>query len=181
MFRQISRCYGIPEDTVSDRGVQLTSHILRTFSQQLTINVSCSSSYYPQTNGQKNFECMNQESGRSLFSSNQHHCRNASSTSPLTSHTSSRIPTCNSSMVWWTKPKFCQTSWWIDEKAWTDLGSSICSSTLGNPKTVSSWKEAKAASTTMPGANGLVVHQQSLPEISLLEVPDSLVLSRFKI
>lgn len=119
----------------------------------------------------KNVECMNQESGRSCFSSNQHRCRNASSTSSLTSHTSNRIPTCNTSMVWWTKPKSCQKSWWI-EKEWTDLGSSICSSTLGNPKTVSSWKETQAASTTMSGANGLVVHQWCLPENSLLEVRD---------
>lgn len=53
--------------------------------------------------------------------------RNAYSTSPLASHTSSRIPTCLSSMVWWTKSESCQKTRWIDEKEWTDLGSSMCS------------------------------------------------------
>ncbi|XP_036839794.1 sodium- and chloride-dependent GABA transporter 2 isoform X2 [Oncorhynchus mykiss] len=51
--------HGIPTDIVSDRGPQFTSQVCRFFCSALGINVSLSSGYHPQTNGQT--ERANQE------------------------------------------------------------------------------------------------------------------------
>ncbi|KAL0163510.1 hypothetical protein M9458_039263 [Cirrhinus mrigala] len=59
LFNHVFRVYGLPEDIVSDRGTQFTS-------QQLDINVSLTSGYHPQSNGQ--VERLNQEIGRYLRS-----------------------------------------------------------------------------------------------------------------
>ncbi len=56
--------YGLPEDIVSDRGTQFTSQVWRAFCKHLDINVSLTSGYHPQSNGQ--VECLNQEIGRYL-------------------------------------------------------------------------------------------------------------------
>lgn len=46
------RLHGIPTDIVSDRGPQFTSQVWKSFCKALGINVSLSSGYHPQTNGQ---------------------------------------------------------------------------------------------------------------------------------
>lgn len=51
--------HGLPTDIVSDRGPQITSRVWRSFCSALGINVSLSSGYHPQTNGQT--ELANQE------------------------------------------------------------------------------------------------------------------------
>ncbi|KAL0195007.1 hypothetical protein M9458_008579, partial [Cirrhinus mrigala] len=51
-------------DIVSDRGTQFTSQVWRAFCKQLDINVSLTSGYHPQANGQ--VERLNQEIGRYL-------------------------------------------------------------------------------------------------------------------
>uniref|UniRef100_A0A8C1UTM1 Gypsy retrotransposon integrase-like protein 1 n=1 Tax=Cyprinus carpio TaxID=7962 RepID=A0A8C1UTM1_CYPCA len=66
MFHHVFRNYGIPEDIVSDRGTQFTSQVWRAFCKQLDINVSLTSGYHPQANGQ--VERLNQELGRYLRS-----------------------------------------------------------------------------------------------------------------
>ncbi|KAI2647999.1 Transposon Tf2-9 polyprotein [Labeo rohita] len=58
--------YGLPEDIVSDRGTQFTSQVWKAFCKQLDINVSLTSGYHPQSNGQ--VERLNQEIGRYLRS-----------------------------------------------------------------------------------------------------------------
>ncbi len=55
----VFRFYGLPEDIVSDRGPQFTSHVWSAFCCQLNINVSLTSGYHPQANGQ--VERLNQE------------------------------------------------------------------------------------------------------------------------
>ncbi len=64
LFQHVFRIYGLPEDIVSDRGTQFTSQVWRAFCKQLDINVSLTSGYHPQTNGQ--VERFNQEIGRYL-------------------------------------------------------------------------------------------------------------------
>ncbi len=64
LFHQVFRVYGLPEDIVSDRGTQFTSQVWRAFCKHLDINVSLTSSYHPQANGQ--VERLNQEIGRYL-------------------------------------------------------------------------------------------------------------------
>ncbi|KAK3551620.1 hypothetical protein QTP70_020828 [Hemibagrus guttatus] len=59
---QQEQVYGIPEDIVSDRGTQFTSQVWKAFCKQLDINVSLTSGYHPQSNGQ--VERLNQEIGR---------------------------------------------------------------------------------------------------------------------
>ncbi|KAK3513223.1 hypothetical protein QTP70_009728 [Hemibagrus guttatus] len=54
------------EDIVSDCGSQFTSRVWRDFCMHLGINISLSSSYHPQSNGQT--EQLNQEIGRYLQS-----------------------------------------------------------------------------------------------------------------
>ncbi|KAK3511170.1 hypothetical protein QTP70_032139 [Hemibagrus guttatus] len=66
LFQQVFRNYGLPEDIVSDRGSQFTSQVWRVFCNQLGINVSLTSGYHPQSNGQA--ERLNQEVGRFLRS-----------------------------------------------------------------------------------------------------------------
>ncbi|KAK3540360.1 hypothetical protein QTP70_029553 [Hemibagrus guttatus] len=62
LFHHVFRVYGIPEDIVSDRGTQFTSQVWKAFCKQLDINVSLTSGYHPQSNGQ--VERLNQEIGR---------------------------------------------------------------------------------------------------------------------
>lgn len=51
--------YGLPEDIVYDQGPQFTSRLWSAFCQALNINVSLTSGYHPQSNGQ--IERLNQE------------------------------------------------------------------------------------------------------------------------
>ncbi len=64
LFHHVFRVYDLPEDIVSDRGTQFTSQVWRAFCKQLDINVSLTSGYHPQSNGQ--VERLNQEVGRYL-------------------------------------------------------------------------------------------------------------------
>uniref|UniRef100_A0A3B1IBQ3 Gypsy retrotransposon integrase-like protein 1 n=1 Tax=Astyanax mexicanus TaxID=7994 RepID=A0A3B1IBQ3_ASTMX len=66
LFQYVFRYYGLPEDIVSDRGTQFTSHVWKAFCSCLNINVSLTSGYHPQANGQ--VERLNQEIGRFLRS-----------------------------------------------------------------------------------------------------------------
>ncbi|KAK3565401.1 hypothetical protein QTP86_007941 [Hemibagrus guttatus] len=66
MFQHVFWNCGLPEDIVSDRGSQFTSRVWRSLCEQLGINVSLSSGYHPQSNGQA--ERLNQEIGRFLRS-----------------------------------------------------------------------------------------------------------------
>lgn len=58
------RFYGLPEDIISDRGPQFTSRVWTAFFKRLNINISLTSGYHPQSNGQT--EHMNQELTRFL-------------------------------------------------------------------------------------------------------------------
>lgn len=60
----VFRIYGLPEDIVSDHGPQFTSRLWSAFCQALGINVSLTSGYHPQSNGQ--VERLNQELTRFL-------------------------------------------------------------------------------------------------------------------
>ncbi len=62
----VFRFYGLPEDIVSDRGPQFTSRVWAAFCRHLDINVSLTSGYHPQANGQ--VERLNQELTRFLRS-----------------------------------------------------------------------------------------------------------------
>ncbi len=62
----VFRFYGLPEDVVSDRGPQFTSRAWKSFCQELNFNVSLTSGYHPQSNGQ--VERLNQELTRFLRS-----------------------------------------------------------------------------------------------------------------
>uniref|UniRef100_A0A4W5MJG2 Integrase catalytic domain-containing protein n=1 Tax=Hucho hucho TaxID=62062 RepID=A0A4W5MJG2_9TELE len=66
MCNLVFRFYGLPEDIVSDRGPQFTSRVWSAFFQQLNINISLTSGYHPQSNGQT--ERLNQEITRFLRS-----------------------------------------------------------------------------------------------------------------
>ncbi len=66
LLEQVFRFYGLPEDIVSDRGPQFTSRVWKASCQQLNINVSLTSGYHPQSNGQ--VERLNQEITRFLRS-----------------------------------------------------------------------------------------------------------------
>ncbi|KAL0147880.1 hypothetical protein M9458_056801, partial [Cirrhinus mrigala] len=59
LLNQVFRLFGIPDDIVSDRGPQFTSRVWQAFCKQLNINVSLTSGYHPQSNGQA--ERLNQE------------------------------------------------------------------------------------------------------------------------
>ncbi len=59
LLEKVFHFYGIPKDIVSDRGPQFTSRVWKSFCQQLHINVSLTSGYHPQSNGQ--VERLNQE------------------------------------------------------------------------------------------------------------------------
>uniref|UniRef100_A0A8C1MA50 Gypsy retrotransposon integrase-like protein 1 n=2 Tax=Cyprinus carpio TaxID=7962 RepID=A0A8C1MA50_CYPCA len=62
----VFRFYGIPDDIVSDRGPQFTSRLWKDFFQALGVNVSLTSGYHPEANGQ--VERLNQELTRFLRS-----------------------------------------------------------------------------------------------------------------
>ncbi|KAI2647001.1 Transposon Tf2-6 polyprotein [Labeo rohita] len=64
LFDQVFRSYGLPEDIVSDRGLQFISRVWKAFFRLLGVTVSLSSGYHPQTNGQT--ERKIQEVGRFL-------------------------------------------------------------------------------------------------------------------
>ncbi|KAK3553588.1 hypothetical protein QTP70_005757 [Hemibagrus guttatus] len=66
MFQHVFRNFGLPEDIVSDRGSQFTSRMWMSLCEQFGINVSLSSGYHPQSNGQA--EHLNQEIQRFLRS-----------------------------------------------------------------------------------------------------------------
>ncbi|KAK3506600.1 hypothetical protein QTP70_010867 [Hemibagrus guttatus] len=66
MFAHVFRNFGLPEDIVSDRGLQFTSQVWRVLCARPDIGVSLSSSHHPQSNGQA--EHLNQEIGRFLRS-----------------------------------------------------------------------------------------------------------------
>uniref|UniRef100_A0A9J8A1W6 Integrase catalytic domain-containing protein n=1 Tax=Cyprinus carpio carpio TaxID=630221 RepID=A0A9J8A1W6_CYPCA len=51
LLQNVFRFYNLP-DIVSDRGPQFTSRVWRTICQQLNINVSLTSGYHPESNGQ---------------------------------------------------------------------------------------------------------------------------------
>ncbi|KAI2668898.1 Transposon Tf2-9 polyprotein [Labeo rohita] len=60
----VFQIHGLPEDVVSDRGLQFVSHFWREFSRQLGASASLSSGFHPQTNGQT--EHANQDLERML-------------------------------------------------------------------------------------------------------------------
>ncbi|KAI2644754.1 Transposon Tf2-6 polyprotein [Labeo rohita] len=62
----VFRLYGLPEDILSDRGPQFTSRLWASFFGLLGVNVSLTSGYHPQANGQ--VERLNQELTRFLRS-----------------------------------------------------------------------------------------------------------------
>ncbi|KAL0177063.1 hypothetical protein M9458_025957 [Cirrhinus mrigala] len=64
LMEQVFRFYDLPEDIVSDRGPQFTSRVWAAFCKHLNINVSLTSGYHPESNGQA--ERLNQELTRFL-------------------------------------------------------------------------------------------------------------------
>ncbi|KAK3529777.1 hypothetical protein QTP86_003214 [Hemibagrus guttatus] len=66
LFNRVFHTYGLSEDIVSDRRPQSTSQVWRAFCTHLVVNISLSSDYHPQLNGQ--MERLNQEIGRYLRS-----------------------------------------------------------------------------------------------------------------
>ncbi|KAL0192334.1 hypothetical protein M9458_010630, partial [Cirrhinus mrigala] len=66
MCNWVFRFYGLPEDIVSDRGPQFSSQLWSSFFRLLGVNVSLTSGYHPQANGQA--ERLNQELTRFLHS-----------------------------------------------------------------------------------------------------------------
>ena len=58
------RTFGLPEEIVSDRGVQFTSKVWSSFFTLLNVQINLFSGYHPQSNGQT--ERQNQEIGRFL-------------------------------------------------------------------------------------------------------------------
>ncbi|KAI2653726.1 Transposon Tf2-9 polyprotein [Labeo rohita] len=66
LCNHVFRLYGLPEDIVLDRGPQFTSRVWSSFFKLLNVNVSLTSGYHPQSNGQT--ERLNQEIIRFLRS-----------------------------------------------------------------------------------------------------------------
>ncbi|KAL0149566.1 hypothetical protein M9458_055093, partial [Cirrhinus mrigala] len=66
LCNQVFRFYGLPVEILSDRGPQFTSRVWASFLKLLNINVSLTSGYHPQSNGQA--ERLNQELTRFLRS-----------------------------------------------------------------------------------------------------------------
>lgn len=66
LCNQVFRFYGLPEDIVSDWGPQFTSRVWTAFFKHLNINISLTSGYHPQSNGQT--ESLNQDVIRFLRS-----------------------------------------------------------------------------------------------------------------
>lgn len=52
LFHNVFRVYGLPQDIVSESGTRFNSQVLRAFCKQLNINMSLTSGYHPQANGQ---------------------------------------------------------------------------------------------------------------------------------
>ncbi|KAI2645331.1 Transposon Tf2-6 polyprotein [Labeo rohita] len=71
LCNSVFRFYGLPEDIVSDRGPQFTSRLWSSFFRLLGVNISLTSGYHPQANGQA--ERLNQELTRFLRSYCQDH------------------------------------------------------------------------------------------------------------
>ncbi|KAL0182333.1 hypothetical protein M9458_021708, partial [Cirrhinus mrigala] len=71
LCNSVFRFYGLPEDIVSDRGPQFTSRLWSSFFRLLGVNVSLTSGYHPEANGQ--VERLNQELTRFLRSYCQDH------------------------------------------------------------------------------------------------------------
>ncbi len=65
------RFYGLPDDIVSDHGPQFTSRVWSAFFKHLNVNISLTSGYHPQSNGQT--ERLNQEVIRFLRAYCQQH------------------------------------------------------------------------------------------------------------
>ncbi len=63
---RVFRYYGLADDIVSDRGPQFTSRVWSAFFKSLNVNISLTSGYHPQSNGQT--ERLNQEVIRFLRS-----------------------------------------------------------------------------------------------------------------
>uniref|UniRef100_A0A8C2FK93 Gypsy retrotransposon integrase-like protein 1 n=1 Tax=Cyprinus carpio TaxID=7962 RepID=A0A8C2FK93_CYPCA len=59
LLNQVFRLFGLPEDIVTDRWSQFTSRVLKELCSKLNINVSLTSGYHPQANGQA--ERLNQD------------------------------------------------------------------------------------------------------------------------
>ncbi|KAL0181854.1 hypothetical protein M9458_021229, partial [Cirrhinus mrigala] len=70
----VFRFYGLPENIVSDRGPQFSSRLWSSFFRLLGVNVSLTSGYHPQANGQA--ERLNQELTRFLRSYCHHRQEN---------------------------------------------------------------------------------------------------------
>ncbi|KAL0200303.1 hypothetical protein M9458_003490, partial [Cirrhinus mrigala] len=66
LCNNVFRFYGLPDDIVSDRGPQFTSRLWSALFKSLNVNVSLSSGYHPESNGQT--ERLNQEITRFLRS-----------------------------------------------------------------------------------------------------------------
>ncbi|KAI2655269.1 Transposon Tf2-6 polyprotein [Labeo rohita] len=71
LCNSVFRFYGLPEDIVSDRGPQFTSRLWASFFHLLGVNVSLTSGYHPEANGQ--VERLNQELTRFLRAYCQDH------------------------------------------------------------------------------------------------------------
>ena len=52
MVREVFKLHGIPDDVVSDRGVQFTSKFWKSFCSALGVTINLSSAFHPQSNGQ---------------------------------------------------------------------------------------------------------------------------------
>ncbi|XP_077155200.1 uncharacterized protein LOC143817594 [Ranitomeya variabilis] len=52
VIQNVFRSHGVPDEIISDRGVQFTSRFWKGLCSALNINVCLSSAYHPQTNGQ---------------------------------------------------------------------------------------------------------------------------------
>ncbi|KAK3560196.1 hypothetical protein QTP86_000671 [Hemibagrus guttatus] len=65
IFQHVFHNLGLPEDIVSDWGPQFTSRVWRSFCAQLGVNLSLTSGYHLQYNGQ--VERLNQKIGRKLW------------------------------------------------------------------------------------------------------------------
>ncbi len=71
LCNHVFRFYGLPDDIVSDRGPQFTSRVWSAFFKHLNVNISLTSGYHPQSNGQT--ERLNQEVIRFLRAYCQQH------------------------------------------------------------------------------------------------------------
>ena len=52
MIQNVFRLHGVPDEVVSDRGVQFTSKFWRSFCTSLEIDINLSTAFHPQSNGQ---------------------------------------------------------------------------------------------------------------------------------